>query len=59
MKTILTAVILLAAIHAFAEKTPEPVVPANTNVTGSITNKTAPAKTDAHTGATRKDKKKK
>ena len=65
MKTILTAVILLTAIHAFAEDAPPPVVsPAtNTVVSKNTPESYKPGKAwgtpDASTGATRKSKKQK
>ena len=63
MKTILTAVILLAATVAFAEDTPKPVLPVtnslvNTNETDSYKPSKAWSKADASTGATRSKAKK-
>lgn len=64
MKTILTAIILLAATAAFVEsKSPSDGVATNivtvTNADGTVTAKEVPVKADAYTGATRKGKKKK
>ena len=64
MKTILTAVILLAAISVFAETSPKYVIPATNTVTvtngnGIVKTEKAPEKADAYTGATRKAKKQK
>jgi opacity protein-like surface antigen len=63
MKLILTAAILLAATAAFAEDTPQPVVPAtnslvNTNETTGYKPGKAWSKADASTGATRSKAKK-
>jgi hypothetical protein len=63
MKTILTAIILLAASAAIVEsKSPSDGVMTNivtvTNADGTVTSKEVPAKADAYTGATRKSKKK-
>ncbi len=63
MKTILTAVILLTSIFAFAEDTPRLVIPAtnslvNTNETASYKPSKAWSKADASTGATRNKAKK-
>ena len=63
MKTILTAVILLAATFAFAEDTPKPVLSVtnslvNTNETGNYKPSKAWSKADASTGATRSKAKK-
>jgi hypothetical protein len=64
MKTILTAVILLTAIFAFAEDTPRPVLPmTNSVISTNEPDSYKPGKTwskaDASTGATRKTKKQK
>ncbi|NOU35548.1 MAG: hypothetical protein HOO88_02045 [Kiritimatiellaceae bacterium] len=64
MKTIFTAVILLAATAAFAEsKSPSDGVVTNivtvTNADGTVIIKAVPAKADAYTGATRKGNKRK
>ena len=64
MKTILTTVILLAAIPGFAETDSKPVNAATntvtvTNVDGIVKTEKTPANADAYTGATRKAKKQK
>ena len=65
MKTILTAVILLTAMHAFAEDAPQPAASPATNsvVSTNMPESYKPGKAwgtpDATTGATHKSKKQK
>lgn len=61
MKTILLALILLAAVPVPAEDSPQPATNSvtNTNETGGYKPRQANSKTDARTGATRRAKKQK
>lgn len=64
MKTVLTAIILLAATVVFAEDKPQPAFPVtnsvvNTNEPSGYKPRKAASKADAYTGATHKSKKQK
>lgn len=63
MKTILTAIILLTSVYAFAEEAAQPVNTAtnsitNTNEPSGYKPRKATSKADAYTGATRAKKQK-